>query len=326
MPELTDRPHIYKYKWPIHLGSIISVLFLTAILIFCVAGLLMMNAAFAEQGDMQPLLISMLCLFAPLVFLLLLMDIYLLAVTIAQFFTTLEITSQGLSYHHWPFLHIQARWEDADFLTKRYLFIDSLHLQTYQKTGACLALCWPFTLMNKRQVSIPLGNFNGWKQGSLTDDLRSYASAAMDTKAPGDQSDIGQNERVMAALSHAAIFLSIPGMLVPLILWMVERGKSPYAVRQSIQALIWQAIVHLFTLLFSILLAVLYVAGVFFMLSPQESALPQNSVIIMSILFTVGILIVALLVLAASVYSTIAIIRTAQGRDFNYRLIGKWVK
>ena len=49
--------------------------------------------------------------------------------------------------------------------------------------------------------------------------------------APPQSND---NQTVMAGLAHLSIFFG--ALIVPLILWLVNRGKAPYAAQQSKQA------------------------------------------------------------------------------------------
>jgi len=46
-----------------------------------------------------------------------------------------------------------------------------------------------------------------------------------------------QNERIAAAIAHAGTCLA--WFLAPLAVWLIERGRSPWAARQALQALLW---------------------------------------------------------------------------------------
>ena len=46
-----------------------------------------------------------------------------------------------------------------------------------------------------------------------------------------------QNERIAAALAHAGT--CVAWFLAPLGVWLIERGRSPWAARQALQALLW---------------------------------------------------------------------------------------
>ena len=56
----------------------------------------------------------------------------------------------------------------------------------------------------------------------------------LDSQAPN------QDERVMAALSHASALLPMMGVIAPIIIWVTQREKSKYVAFQSLQALAYQ--------------------------------------------------------------------------------------
>lgn len=54
-----------------------------------------------------------------------------------------------------------------------------------------------------------------------------------------------QDERIMAALSHGAILLPFTGAIVPIVVWITQKDKSPYIAFQSLQALVYHGILIL---------------------------------------------------------------------------------
>ena len=49
-----------------------------------------------------------------------------------------------------------------------------------------------------------------------------------------------QNERIAAAVAHAGT--CIAWFLAPLAVWLIERGRSPWATHQALQALLWSGL------------------------------------------------------------------------------------
>lgn len=49
-----------------------------------------------------------------------------------------------------------------------------------------------------------------------------------------------QDERVMAALSHASALLPMMGVIAPIVIWVTQKEKSRYVAFQSLQALAYQ--------------------------------------------------------------------------------------
>jgi uncharacterized Tic20 family protein len=49
-----------------------------------------------------------------------------------------------------------------------------------------------------------------------------------------------QDERVMAALSHASALLPMMVIIAPIIIWVTQKEKSQYVAFQSLQAIAYQ--------------------------------------------------------------------------------------
>ncbi len=50
------------------------------------------------------------------------------------------------------------------------------------------------------------------------------------------------NETLMAAISHAAVIIFGPGLLVGVLVWITQKDRAPYASRQGLQAAVYQLI------------------------------------------------------------------------------------
>ena len=67
-----------------------------------------------------------------------------------------------------------------------------------------------------------------------------------------EQVSTTQNERLLAALSHASIVLGlfsngVGGIVAALVIWMIKRDKSPYVAFQALQALVYQVATFIVT-------------------------------------------------------------------------------
>jgi tetratricopeptide (TPR) repeat protein len=71
-------------------------------------------------------------------------------------------------------------------------------------------------------------------------DARTALSWALDDNS---RKNTHPQERILAALAHGGIILSITGLLVPAFIWITEREKSNYVAFQSLQALVFQVMV-----------------------------------------------------------------------------------
>lgn len=134
-------------------------------------------------------------------------------------------------------------------------------------------------------------------------------------------STLTMEERLMAALSHAAVIVSGPGILVGVIIWLTQREKSPYASRQGLQAAVYQ-------LLGMILIIVLWLLwGIFYFISfiPLILSADQYQNAPPPIFFVgLGAMIIPLAFMFVwGLYGLWGALMTLQGRDFNYAFIGR---
>ncbi|HEX8235867.1 MAG TPA: DUF4870 domain-containing protein [Abditibacteriaceae bacterium] len=116
-----------------------------------------------------------------------------------------------------------------------------------------------------------------------------------------------QGECLMAAGAHLAVLLPHVGIVVPLILWLVNKDIAPFAAYQAKQAFWFQ----LLTIVgFWVLIAVALTLGL--------------------VTFGLGLLAALPLLLvwhvAADVYGIIGAVYSAQARDFRYILVGSMVQ
>ncbi len=49
-----------------------------------------------------------------------------------------------------------------------------------------------------------------------------------------------QDERIMAALSHASAIIPMMGVIAPIVIWATQKDKSSYVVFQALQAIVYQ--------------------------------------------------------------------------------------
>jgi uncharacterized Tic20 family protein len=131
-------------------------------------------------------------------------------------------------------------------------------------------------------------------------------------------------ERLMAALSHAAVIVSGPGILVGVIIWLTQREKSSYASRQGLQAVVYQLLGFLAIIILWFLWGFFYfLTFIPLILNPDQfqDAPPP--------IFWVGmgamVIPLAFMVVWA-LYGLWGAWMTLQGRDFNYAFIGKKIQ
>jgi uncharacterized Tic20 family protein len=122
-------------------------------------------------------------------------------------------------------------------------------------------------------------------------------------------------ERQWAMFAHLGVLINLVsgflGPLVPLIIYMVYKDRSRYVAYQSLQALIFQLVWWIGG---GILTAIAWtITGVL-------------SALIIGLVCIPLACIISLLPLAALGYGIYGGVQTSQGQDFQYWLIGDWVR
>lgn len=127
---------------------------------------------------------------------------------------------------------------------------------------------------------------------------------------PVPEPDSKKENNLLATLAHVsilAVFLGPFSMVIPLLIWLMERNKpdgSPYTTFQAKQAFFYQAAVYIISAVLGLLIAIL-------------------SVIVIGLLF---IPVLALFGVAALIYAVFAAIQTSQGKDFRYIILADFLE
>lgn len=138
---------------------------------------------------------------------------------------------------------------------------------------------------------------------------------------PAQQPD--HNQTVMAGLSHLSIFFG--ALIVPLILWLVNRGKSPYAAQQSKQAFFFHLGVWIIDLVILIPGMIIYFTS-FFSFMENMPTDPTQAPAFPVAAFTVFIIMYAIILVVqiiAIVFGVIGAVKAFQGKPFHYPLLGR---
>ena len=128
-------------------------------------------------------------------------------------------------------------------------------------------------------------------------------------------------ERLMAAISHAAVVVFGPGILVGVFIWLTQKEKTVYASKQGLQAAIFQLIGMILTMAMWVLWGIFYaLTWIPFVSNPELLDEPPPPI------FWIGMIsmVVPLLVMLAwSLYGLWGALQAFRGQDFRYILIGK---
>ena len=134
----------------------------------------------------------------------------------------------------------------------------------------------------------------------------------------------------MAALAHGSILLGvltsgIGGIFAAMIIWLTQREKSTYVAYQSLQAMIYQIVV----LLLTVIAFCFWGALLMVMVAPPIMANPDlyQSAPPVSLFFGMALLVCPCgLWLGTILYGVWGAIRCLGGSNFAYVGIGKWLE
>jgi uncharacterized Tic20 family protein len=128
-------------------------------------------------------------------------------------------------------------------------------------------------------------------------------------------------ERLMATISHAAVVVFGPGILVGVFVWLTQKEKATYASKQGLQAAVFQLVGMILTMGMWVLWGIFYaLTWIPFVNNPELLDGPPPPI------FWIGMIsmVVPLLVMLAwSLYGLWGAVQAFRGQDFRYILIGK---
>ncbi len=141
---------------------------------------------------------------------------------------------------------------------------------------------------------------------------------------------VSQDEQTLAALAHGSILLGlftngVGGIVAALVIWATQKEKSKYVAIQALQAMAYQAVTFLVTMLAWCCWGLLWTAMILVPLFTAPGAYdqaPPAGLWIGLILVVVPLAIWGLTIL----YGLWAAASCLGGHDFRYALIGRWLE
>ena len=122
-------------------------------------------------------------------------------------------------------------------------------------------------------------------------------------------------ENTLAMFAHLSILLNLAtvflGILPPLIIYFAYKDRSRYVAYQSLQAIIFQLIYFFGATILAVIVAVVSAPFV---------------VVCIGLFGLLIALLLALIPIGALIYGIVAAVETYHGRDFQYWLVGQWVR
>jgi hypothetical protein len=140
-----------------------------------------------------------------------------------------------------------------------------------------------------------------------------------------DQKNITTENRLLAALAHGSIVAQGIGILVGVFIYITQREKTRYVAFQALQAAVFQLINLIITI------GMWVVWGVFYGLSMipliiQAEANPDAAPPTIFWISLISMVIPLIYMTIIALYGLWGGLRTWQGKDFKYLLIGSWLE
>jgi len=145
-----------------------------------------------------------------------------------------------------------------------------------------------------------------------------------------DQVTLTQNEKTLAGLAHGSILLGlftsgVGGIVTALVIWLVEKEKSAYVAAQALQALVYQAVTFIVTMLAWCCWGVLWMVMILGPLSANPSA--YDAAPPAGMWFGLFLMLVPLVIWGLTIlYGLWGAARCLGGHDFKYAIVADWLK
>jgi uncharacterized Tic20 family protein len=139
-----------------------------------------------------------------------------------------------------------------------------------------------------------------------------------------------QDERTLAGLAHGSILLGlftngIGGIVAALVIWAIQKEKSAYVAAQALQALVYQAVTFVVTMLawccWGVLWMILILAPIASHPAAYQAAPPAGVWVgLVLLVFPLGLWGLTIF------YGLWGAARCFGGHDFKYIIIGDWLR
>jgi uncharacterized Tic20 family protein len=142
---------------------------------------------------------------------------------------------------------------------------------------------------------------------------------------PSSTPQISSEERIWAALAHATVILFGWGLFGPVLVWIMQRHKSAYAAFHALQALAYQVLITVYSIIISFgLMALFFVFVIGFGMATEFGSSNEPPLFI----FAAEFLFFIALFGAYAAYILLGLIGAGlslAGKNFRYPLLGGWV-
>jgi uncharacterized Tic20 family protein len=219
------------------------------------------------------------------------------------------------------------------------LFKDVIYLNSFEVVGMSLSMNFPLRFLHPKQGFITLSGYDGWADGQLANDLKQYAPKLFENQPILQESQqenkevqlveapfVSQEVRLLAAISHVSVLFPNIGVFVPIGIYLTQKKKSSYLSFQALQALIWQIVMFLFSILTSsCMVGSLFIPILVTTASKNERLIGFMAVgVFIPVMISVFLMVIGNI--AFVIYGIIGAVTTFQGKDFRYVFLGNLIE
>ena len=140
-----------------------------------------------------------------------------------------------------------------------------------------------------------------------------------------NRENINTENRLLAALAHGSVVVQGFGILVGVLVYINQRDKSRYAAFQALQAAVFQLLNMIITIIIWIIWGIFYGLSMIPVVMQAESN-PEAAPPAIFWIAMITTVIPILYMVAVGMYGLWGALRTWQGKDFKYLLIGAWLE
>ena len=145
-----------------------------------------------------------------------------------------------------------------------------------------------------------------------------------------EQKSPTQNARTLAALAHSSVVLGLlsnglGGIVAALVIWTTQKDKRPYAAAQALQAMAYQGLTFVITMLAWCCWGIVYMLLIMVPLLSNPGAYevtPPAGLWVGLVLILVPLALWGLMI----AYGLYGAVRCLGGQDFKYAIIGNWLE
>lgn len=139
------------------------------------------------------------------------------------------------------------------------------------------------------------------------------------------QENISTENRLLAALTHGSVVTQGLGILVGVVVYITQREKSRYAAFQGLQAAVYQLVNLIIVIGMWVVWGFFYGLSILSLIKLEETN-PDAAPPAIFWIAMISMVIPLIYMVLVGLYGLWGALRTWQGKDFKYLIIGSWLE